>query len=60
LPEDVRELVKTNFFDYSIVTVSELKLNKVLSYFVKLEDPKSLKTVRVINGQLEIVEDYVK
>ena len=60
LPQEIRREIRSDYLDFEIVTVTELKINNVLSYFVKLEDQHSLKTVRVINGEMDVVEDYVK
>lgn len=60
LPEHVRWAVKSTFFDYSIITISELQYKKILAYFVKLEYKNSLKTVRVIDDQMEVVESFLK
>ena len=60
LPADVRHLVKSNFYDYSITLVSEVLKNNATGYFVKIESKNAIKTVRVIGEEFEVVEDLVK
>ena len=60
LPADVRHLVKTNFYDYSITQVSEVHRNNSIGYFVKVEDKTAIKTIRVVGEEWEVVEDMIK
>lgn len=60
LPENVRHLVKTNFYDYEIGFVTEVNKNGITSYLVKIEDSTSIKTVKVIGGEWEVVEELRK
>ena len=60
LPTDVRHLVKTNFYDYSITQVSEVIKDNETGYFVKIESKYAIKSVRVIGDEFEIVEDMTK
>jgi len=60
LPKDVRHIVKSNFYDYSITQVSEVHKNGSIGYFVKIEDKYFIKTVRVLNEEWEVVESLVK
>jgi len=52
--------VKTNFYDYSITQVSEVLKDEAIGYFVKIESKYTIKTVRVIGDEFEIVEDMIK
>ena len=58
LPKSVRRLVKTNYFDFDISQVIEIKHDNEFIYIVKLQDEKSLKTVRVSNGEIQVLEEY--
>lgn len=58
LPPDLRRLVKTTFFDHSILTVTELHYQKTLAYFIKIQYKGSTKTVRVIGQEMEVVEEF--
>ena len=58
LPKEVRNTVKSVYYDFDIVTVTELTVPRNKLYFVKLQDEKSLKTVRVVDGYMEEIEDF--
>ena len=60
LSKDVRHTIKSNFYDYAIVNVSEVHANGAVYYFIKIEDKSSIKTVRVTGQDWEIVETLVK
>jgi hypothetical protein len=60
LPVAVRTLVKTNFPDYSISTITEVHKDNVVAHVVKIEDKKTVKTVKVIDGEWELIEDLTK
>ena len=60
MPKDVRQLIKSNFYDYSITQVSEVQKDGSTGYFVKIEEKNSIKTIRVINEEWEVVESLVK
>ena len=57
LPKDVRHIVRSNFYDYTITHVSEVHNDDSISYFVKIEDKASLKTVRVTGNEYAVIED---
>ena len=58
LPKDVRSQVRSVYYDYSIVTVSELTVPQHLIYFVKVENETTLKTVRIANGEMEQIQEF--
>ncbi|HEX7844830.1 MAG TPA: hypothetical protein VF476_03455 [Chitinophagaceae bacterium] len=60
MPPATRHLVKSNFYDYSILQVSEVHKDGSVGFFVKIEDSKSIKTVRVMGEEWQVVEDLVK
>lgn len=60
LPAEVRHLVKSNFYDYSVTLVSEVTKDNATGYFVKIENKSAIKTIRVIGEEYEIVEDMIK
>jgi hypothetical protein len=55
-----RKAVKTAFLGFAIVWVIELKVGYVTAHLVKIESKQSLKTVRVIKYELDVIEDYAK
>lgn len=60
LPRSVRHTVKSNFYDYSIIQVSEVHKDGSVCYFVKVEDKVSINTIRVIGQDWELVEHITK
>ena len=60
LPASVRHLVKSNFYDFNITFVIEVNKNDVTSYLVRIEDKTRIKTVKVIDGEWEMMEELVK
>jgi hypothetical protein len=59
LPSDVRDLVKSRYYDYKILVVYEIRHDNTV-YILKIEDATTLKTLRVVDGELEIISDNSK
>ncbi len=60
LPAAVRDQVKAVYYDFTIMTVEEVKQADKHIYFVDLEDATRLKKVRVCDGEMEEVVDLVR
>ncbi|WP_205510616.1 hypothetical protein [Longitalea arenae] len=60
LPADVRHLVKSVYYDFSIFLVIEVTLNNQTAYLVKMEDSNRFKTIKVIDGEMDVMEDLEK
>jgi hypothetical protein len=60
LPFAVRDLVKSKYYDYNILVVYELTYPDSLTYILKIEDGKKIKTLKVTDGEMEVIGDYVK
>jgi hypothetical protein len=60
LPFDVRDMVKSKYYDYNILVAYEISYPKVITYILKIEDSKNIKTLRVSNGEMEVTGDYVR
>jgi hypothetical protein len=60
LPFAVRDLVKRTYYDFSIFLVIEIETDNKIIYLLKMEDKNSLKTVRVIDGEINEIEHYSK
>lgn len=60
LANSVRHIVKTHFYDYEIIHVTEVHKNESKSFFVKVQDESSIKTVKVEGGDWEVVEELKK
>jgi hypothetical protein len=53
LPTDVRNMVKSNYFNYDIVVVFQYDLKDGSVYIIKLKDQSNVKMVRVCDGEME-------
>ena len=61
MPRDVRSMVKSQYYDYTITLVEEIEERmKPLVYVVHLEDSTTLKNVRVSEREMEVLEEYKK
>lgn len=61
MPQPVRHLVKSTYYDYSITLVEQIEQpNEPVKYVVHLQDAVSWKNVLVSNGQMDLIEDKKK
>jgi hypothetical protein len=60
LPVDVRQLVKSNYYDYNISSVAEVHVAENMSYIINIEYKKSLKTIKVVGTEIEELEERIK
>ena len=62
MPRDVRALVKSTYYDYSITQVEEIDHVDGVStvYIVHVKDDSSWKTLRVCNGEMDVLETLYK
>jgi hypothetical protein len=63
LPKEVRNMVKSKYFDYSIFYVDEVESvdsDGIPTYVVHIEDKTSFKLIRVYDGQMEAWKEYLK
>jgi glycogen debranching enzyme len=60
LPKDVRKEVRSTYYDYNIYMVIEVTVGDKTAYLVKIEDEKSMKTIRVLDGEMDVYEEFAK
>jgi hypothetical protein len=60
LPREVRQLVKSTYFDFSIYRVAELFISDKTVYLVTLESNESWMKISVIDGEMTVVEKFRK
>lgn len=60
LPQYIRHLVRSRYYDYSIFSATELNENGKTIYDVKIEDKRSYKTIRIIDGEMEVRDEFFK
>ena len=57
---DIRHRIKTQYYDYSISIVTEVNYHGKIAYLVKMENKISWKTIKVVDGEMEVTEEYLK
>jgi hypothetical protein len=60
LPADVRNQVKSTYYDFSITSVKEVSCNKLTAYLVTIEDKATWKVIRIVDGEMDIFEEHQK
>lgn len=61
MPPDIRHIVKSQYYDYTITLVEQIEENRwPLVYVVHLEDATTLKNVRVCDREMEVMSEYIK
>ena len=58
LPERIRTVVKSIYYDYTISDAQELKVNSQTIFLVKVNNANACKTIRLSNGDVEEIESY--
>ena len=58
LPERIRTVVKSIYYDYTISDAQELKVNSQTIFLVKVNNANAWKTIRLSNGDVEEIESY--
>ena len=60
LPTDIRAIVKSKYYDFKILVAYEITHDSDPVYIFKIEDSKTLKMLRVADGEIEVVTDNTK
>jgi len=63
LPRDIRGVVKSVYYDYSITYVSEVETidsHGIPTYIIHLEDKNNIKLIRIREGEMETFKEYIK
>ena len=60
LPAEVRKEVKSNYYDYSIGWVKEVKEGEDLVYVVHVENKAEWKDLSVQNGEIQVLKAFCK
>lgn len=63
MPADVRAMVKSIFYDYTITEVTEIRLRQYsenMIYSVLIKNADNYKILRICNNEMEITRDYTK
>jgi len=62
LPKDISRTVRNQFYEFDIIGVEEVvpASNSSSTYFVHIGNDKQLKTIKVYNGETEVIKEYKK
>ena len=60
LPVDIKRMVKSTYYDYSIFGVAEVHFDEETVYMVYIQSENNFKTVRVHNDDMQEVESFPK
>jgi len=61
LPHFIRDVIKRTYYDLAITTVIICEVPNHVAYVVDLEDPKTLKVIRVSeDGEMDVLQDLTK
>ncbi|HEV2483260.1 MAG TPA: hypothetical protein VGS79_26525 [Puia sp.] len=60
MPADVRHLVRSNYYDFTIGWVKEINESQVTAYVVHIEDAASWKDLVVQDGEIRVLHAYYK
>ena len=60
LPKDVRATVKRTYYDASIMGVNEIHIEDKVIYLVYIKDETTLKTLRICDGEMEVINSFEK
>jgi hypothetical protein len=59
LPQSVRHMVKSTYYDYAIIGVDEVQ-SEATVYLVHIVFGNNCKTIRVVDGEMDVFEDLTK
>lgn len=60
LPVEIRKLVKQTYYDETIGLVKEVIQDGYTVYVIHIENEARWKTIRVRDGEMEVVQDFKK
>ena len=60
LPADIRAIVKPVYYDYTISRVEEVHAADKTFYFVHVQNESNLKTLRICEGEMDLIADFQK
>jgi hypothetical protein len=58
LPYDVKQMVKATYYGSNIFLVIEVTVGDKTAYLVKIRDEARTKTIRVMNREMDVLEEF--
>jgi len=59
LCSEVRNLIKSVWYDAAITDITEVNFGGKTAYLVNTQDKKSIKTIKVVNNEMEICREII-
>ena len=60
LAVEVLRLVKSNYYGFDIYHITEISRNNKIAYGVNLKNKTSWKTIKVLEGEIELITEYTE
>jgi len=60
LPFEVRDIVKSKYYDFNIVIAFEINYESGVTYIVKIMSKTQLKVLKIHDGEMAVTEDYTR
>lgn len=60
LPTDVRNQVRSSYYDFAITSAKEITHKGATAYLVTVEDATSWKVIHVVDRDMEVYEEHAK
>jgi hypothetical protein len=60
LPLDVRHIVKSTFYDYSITGVTEVNVDDKTAYLLNIKNGITWKKIKVLDGEMTIEQEFTE
>lgn len=60
MPTDIRTIVKSKYFDFSINSTVKITYQEKSAWIVNIEDAENILVVRVVDGVMDVVEKLAK
>jgi hypothetical protein len=60
LPVEIRNMVKSTYFNFDIFLCQELKSQDGHVYLIKMQNEKTVKTAKIIEGEMSLIEEFSK
>jgi len=57
LSPEICTLIKSTYYNYNIREVTEVSIGRITAWLVNIEDDSSLKTIKVVNNEMEVIQD---
>ncbi len=60
MPHDIRDMVKSRYYDFNIMVAYEIRHERGIVYIIKISDATKIKTLRIIDDEIEVTGNYTR